>query len=180
MNGLALTGCSWVEGTLTLTKANGFTNYVWASGDQFEVTSGTNVTPGFYTIASRVDASNITLASTIGAGGVADIAGAARGVRLLAATRALKLLGMMPTATNAGTYTFYKADGTTVVHAITFTAALTVGEFVKFGGELGVEVKPILFNGVPTAEVGGKRSAAGQSALVYYQVMPEMAVSGAS
>ena len=45
----------------SVTKASAFTNYVWHSGDQFRVVSGSNSIPGYYTIASRTNANTIIL-----------------------------------------------------------------------------------------------------------------------
>lgn len=58
------TSCT-TSGT-TFTKTNAFANYTWRSGDKIVIISGTGVTPGIYTIASKTDASNVVLSSAPG------------------------------------------------------------------------------------------------------------------
>lgn len=76
-NTIALTGATWTNGTLTLTKTGAFTNYVYKSGDRIRITGGTGATAGFYVVAGRTSADAITLTTTIGAGadGQTNIAG---------------------------------------------------------------------------------------------------------
>jgi hypothetical protein len=50
----------------TVTKTGAFANYVYNSGDVFQVVSGTGATPGYYTIASRTSANAIVLATSAG------------------------------------------------------------------------------------------------------------------
>lgn len=75
-----LTGATWTEATLRITKTGAFTNYSWLSADTLEVTSGTGATTGTYEVASRVDANTITLRTSIGAAanGQTDIAATMR------------------------------------------------------------------------------------------------------
>lgn len=60
----ALTGL----GTI-ITKTGAFTNYTRQAGDYVKVNSGTNATAGYYRIASRDSADQITLSTSAGAGG---------------------------------------------------------------------------------------------------------------
>lgn len=64
---LAVASAAFDTSTFTLTLAGAFTNYVWAAGDTFQATAGTDVVPGSYPIASRTDADNIVLFGDIGA-----------------------------------------------------------------------------------------------------------------
>lgn len=64
--GFGITDATYVDSTKTLTKTGGFTSYVFTSGDYIAIKSGTGITPGLYQIASRVDANNITLTTSIG------------------------------------------------------------------------------------------------------------------
>lgn len=74
---ITLTGATWTNGTLTLTKTAAFTNYTFRVGDRIRITGGTGATAGYYIVASRVSADAITLTATIGAGadGQTDISG---------------------------------------------------------------------------------------------------------
>lgn len=76
-NTIPLTGATWTNGTLTLTKTGAFTNYTFRVGDRIRITGGTGATAGYYIVASRVSADAITLTATIGAGadGQTNIAG---------------------------------------------------------------------------------------------------------
>jgi len=71
-----LTGATWTEATLTLRKVGAFATYTWLEADTVEVTDGTGATVGTYEIASRTDADEIVLATSIGAAanGQTDIA----------------------------------------------------------------------------------------------------------
>jgi hypothetical protein len=77
---MLITGMNWTDASKTLTKANAFTNFVDPGSlvgiisAQINLTAGTGVTTGLYTIATKTDASNITLSTDInGAGGnIAD------------------------------------------------------------------------------------------------------------
>ena len=66
-----ITAASWNAGTLTLTKTGLFTNAV--AGDKINVTGGTAVTAGYYTIASVTSANAAVLTATISAGAPADV-----------------------------------------------------------------------------------------------------------
>jgi hypothetical protein len=68
------TGVTYTNATKTVTKTNAFTNYVWKQGDTLVITAGTGVTPGTYVIASRVDASNLILATAAGGVAPTDVA----------------------------------------------------------------------------------------------------------
>jgi hypothetical protein len=64
--GFGLATATYNDATKTLTQANAFTTYTFTTGDLIAITGGTNATPGLYTIASKVDASNITLTTSAG------------------------------------------------------------------------------------------------------------------
>lgn len=67
------TAASWTPGTLTLTLTGAFTNYTFVEGDEIQITGGTAVTEGFYTIASRTSANAIVLASSIASTSPTDV-----------------------------------------------------------------------------------------------------------
>lgn len=67
-------GASW-DGATTLTLTGAFAGYVFQAGDQIEITAGTGIATGPYTIASRIDSSNITLTATMGAATPTDVDG---------------------------------------------------------------------------------------------------------
>lgn len=60
------TAATWAPGTLKLTLSGAFTNYSFLDGDEIQITGGTGVTAGFYRVASRTDANNIILSTSIG------------------------------------------------------------------------------------------------------------------
>jgi hypothetical protein len=60
------TAATWTNSTLTLTLASSFTDYTFVEGDEIQITSGTDVTAGFYTVASRTSANAIVLSESIG------------------------------------------------------------------------------------------------------------------
>lgn len=60
------TDASWNSGTLTLTSTGAFTDYTFVEGDEVQITDGTGITEGFYTVASRTSANAIVLESSIG------------------------------------------------------------------------------------------------------------------
>jgi len=62
---LAITSGSWTTATKTLTKTAAFASYTWVSGDMIYVTGGTDVTPDYYTVASRTSDNAIVLTSEI-------------------------------------------------------------------------------------------------------------------
>lgn len=64
--GFGFTDATYVDSTKTLTKASGFTSYVFNTGDQIYIVSGTSVNAGLYTIASKTDNSNIVISTSIG------------------------------------------------------------------------------------------------------------------
>lgn len=64
---VTITGATWAESTRLLTKTAGFTSYTLVQGDQFQVTSGTGATVGYYPIQSRSSADAIVLQTSIGA-----------------------------------------------------------------------------------------------------------------
>jgi hypothetical protein len=68
------TAATWTPGTLTLTKASAFTNYTFVAGDELEITGGTGVTEGFYTVASRTSANAVVLSSSIASTAPTDVA----------------------------------------------------------------------------------------------------------
>jgi hypothetical protein len=74
---IELTGATWTEGTLTLTKTGAFASYVFVDEDYVKVSAGTGAITGEYEIASRTDDDSIVLVNSIGAAADAstDIAG---------------------------------------------------------------------------------------------------------
>jgi len=56
----------------TVTKTNGFNNYVYAEGDQLHVNSGTNATVGYYTITGKTSNSELALATSPNTGVCSD------------------------------------------------------------------------------------------------------------
>lgn len=74
---ISVTGATWTNATLRLTKTGAFVDYPWRTVDKVYVSAGTGATAGWYGVAG-VDASGnyITLTATIGAGanGQTDIA----------------------------------------------------------------------------------------------------------
>lgn len=64
--GFGIADGTYNDATKTLTSTGAFTTYVYTAGDQVYIASGTNATPGLYTIASKVDADNITLTASAG------------------------------------------------------------------------------------------------------------------
>lgn len=74
---LGITGATYTEATKKITKTGAFTDYVFTATDVFVVTAGTGATLATYSVASRIDADNITLTTSIGAGadGQTNIAG---------------------------------------------------------------------------------------------------------
>lgn len=79
---LSLDDGTWTESSKTLTSTGAFTSYTFANGDTIEITDGTGVTTGTYSIASRTDADNIVLNQSISTAGTdlatGDIAGTIR------------------------------------------------------------------------------------------------------
>lgn len=68
------TAGTWTAATKTLVKSNNWASYAFQSGDQIYISAGTGWTPGWFTIAQRVDASTLILASGSGSNGV-NVAG---------------------------------------------------------------------------------------------------------
>ncbi len=64
--GFGIADGTYNDATKTLTSTGAFTTYVYTAGDQIYIASGTNATPGLYTIASKVDSDNITLTASAG------------------------------------------------------------------------------------------------------------------
>ena len=69
---LNVTGLNWTAATLQLSGTEKFAYYNFQPGDQINITAGTGVTPGWYTVASRDNNDTITLGSSIAAGDVID------------------------------------------------------------------------------------------------------------
>ena len=69
---LSVTGLNWTAATLQLSGTDKFLYYNFQAGDQINITAGTGVTPGWYTVVSRDDNSTITLGSSIAAADVTD------------------------------------------------------------------------------------------------------------
>jgi hypothetical protein len=67
---VTVSGASWNEQNFKFTKDVGFSDYTFLEGDEFEVTSGTNVNKDFYSIVKRVDDSTIVLDRSISDGGL--------------------------------------------------------------------------------------------------------------
>lgn len=64
---IELTGGTWDEANLRLTKLGAFASYSWLLADTVRVTEGTGATTGTYEVAARIDDDTIELASSIGA-----------------------------------------------------------------------------------------------------------------
>ena len=62
---ITLTAATFTTGTWNLSETNAFTSYTWATGDRIYISGGTACTVGYYTIASKTDASNIILSVDI-------------------------------------------------------------------------------------------------------------------
>lgn len=60
-------GATWTEATKKITKIGAFAHYDFVAGDACVIASGTNATPGQYAVASKIDADNITLTTSVGA-----------------------------------------------------------------------------------------------------------------
>lgn len=71
---LSTSSGSWNNGTLTLTITGAFAGYTPAVDDQINVTGGTGVTAGFYTIASKTSDDAVVLTSSIAAGSPTNVA----------------------------------------------------------------------------------------------------------
>ena len=65
----AITGATWTASSRTITKASAFALYTFETGDQIYLSAGTGHTPGWYTITSKTDSSNIVLAVNAGLSG---------------------------------------------------------------------------------------------------------------
>ena len=63
---VSATGMDWNATSKVLNEADEFSTYTFLEGDMIEITAGTNVTLGWYRIASKTDASNIVLEESIG------------------------------------------------------------------------------------------------------------------
>lgn len=72
---LDITGGAWTTATKTLTKTGAFASYTFNNDEdeQIYVTGGTNVTAGWYTIASRVSDDAITLSTEITTGSTNEV-----------------------------------------------------------------------------------------------------------
>jgi len=64
---------SWTDSTRRITSTNAFQGYVWKSGDQLNLTGGTGVVLGWYTITAKISDSIVELSADINGGG-GDIA----------------------------------------------------------------------------------------------------------
>lgn len=73
---ITITGGTWTNGTLTLTKTGAFANYTFRVNDLIAITGGTGATAGTYIVSSRTSDDAIVLSTTIGSGadGQTDIA----------------------------------------------------------------------------------------------------------
>lgn len=58
---LAITGGSWAFATNRLTKTGAFANYVWSEHDAIKITGGTNITPGWYLVKSKINDDTLEL-----------------------------------------------------------------------------------------------------------------------
>lgn len=68
------TNATWAPTTLNLSAASAFTNYTFVDGDRLKVTAGTGVTTGWYNIASKTNANDIVLESSIASTAPTDVA----------------------------------------------------------------------------------------------------------
>jgi hypothetical protein len=71
---IAVTGATWADGTLTLTKVGAFANYTFVNGDYLTVDAGANVDKvgSKHEILSRPNDDSITLKTSIGAAADTD------------------------------------------------------------------------------------------------------------
>lgn len=68
-NTITFAGAAWTEATKKITLTNAFLNYTFRAGDTLQITAGGGgAVLGLYTIASKIDDSNITLTTSPGAG----------------------------------------------------------------------------------------------------------------
>ncbi len=58
---VTLTGVSYTHSTFTITKTGAFATYTWRRKDRVYITGGTDVTPGYYEVASKVSNDAIRL-----------------------------------------------------------------------------------------------------------------------
>ena len=66
--GITLTGLTYDKDVYSLTKTNGFIEYVWGANDTITITGGTGATAGSYRVNQRVSDHEITLEDNIGDG----------------------------------------------------------------------------------------------------------------
>lgn len=77
---LTIAGGTWNNSAKTLTKTGAFAAYTFASGDKVFITGGTGFVPySWYSVASKVSADAITLASTVNIANTADVSATAIG-----------------------------------------------------------------------------------------------------
>ena len=62
---VTVTGANWTNATKRLTETGAFARYVHRTGDTIELTAGTGVTTGEYTISAKIDDDTIELATDI-------------------------------------------------------------------------------------------------------------------
>jgi len=65
---ISVVNANWINATKYLTLTDGFVNYVHKTGDVIDLTAGTGVVTGEYTITAKIDADTIELASDINGG----------------------------------------------------------------------------------------------------------------
>jgi hypothetical protein len=69
-----ITGATWGNVAQTITKVGAFADYDWLTGDLFDLTGGTGLTPGLYVIDEKVSDDVLHLATNAGPNAV-DLAG---------------------------------------------------------------------------------------------------------
>lgn len=65
-------GATYTHAAKTINDTSAFTGYTWTAGDQLNVTGGTNITVGWYEIASKDSNDQVTLVDAPGTGDNAD------------------------------------------------------------------------------------------------------------
>lgn len=73
--GISLTGATFTNATLRLTKTSGFTAYKPRAGDYITVSGGTGVTTGTYPVLAKIDNDTVILNSDMGGTNPSDVAG---------------------------------------------------------------------------------------------------------
>lgn len=102
LNGASYDDTGNASGEHLIYLPGAFANYTWASGDKIVLTSGAGITPGTYSIASKVSDDAILLASSAGTDSSADVV--SEGVTVLT------VLGGMTSAPSVGDHAVVIAE----------------------------------------------------------------------